>query len=178
MNANLTNFLNKSFSAKSSVIRAAKPLIADRIITEADITVEEVEGRFVAKLVPVIGEFTFCPCCGIHLENGVGTHGQEVNGRIIKHDAFEYECLACGEEFGPAVAKAAPKAEASEGRIPFGRLSTCEKPTKAVWNIADEMKAANPAITRKEVVAECIRRGVAPGTARTQFQAWFKANNA
>jgi hypothetical protein len=41
-------------------------------------------------------------------------------------------------------------------------------PTKAVWAIADEMKAANPAVTRKQVVDECVRRGIALYTARTQ----------
>ena len=50
-----------------------------------------------------------CPHCGIHLSNGVGEDGQEVNGKAIKHDAFQYECLGCGAEFGPAVVrKSAP----------------------------------------------------------------------
>ena len=46
-----------------------------------------------------------CPHCGIHLSNGVGEDGQEVNGKAIKHDAFQYECLGCGAEFGPAVVR-------------------------------------------------------------------------
>lgn len=52
------------------------------------------------------------------------------------------------------------------------RLSTCEKPTKKVWHIADSM----PKASRKEVVAECVRQGIAYGTSRTQYQAWFKAS--
>ena len=36
------------------------------------------------------------------------------------------------------------------------------------------MKAANPATTRKQVVEECVRRGIALYTARTQFQRWSK----
>ncbi|MBI5070373.1 MAG: hypothetical protein HZB56_19225 [Deltaproteobacteria bacterium] len=55
------------------------------------------------------------------------------------------------------------------------RESTIEKPTKAVWAIADEMKAANTAVTRKEIVNECVRRGVAFYTARTQYQLWRKS---
>ena len=50
--------------------------------------------------------FTHCPKCGEHLSNGVGEHQQEVNGKKIKHDEFQFECLACGEEFGPSIHKA------------------------------------------------------------------------
>jgi hypothetical protein len=46
---------------------------------------------------------THCPHCGIHLDNGIGEHGQEVNDKIIKHEKFQYVCLACGTEFGPAI---------------------------------------------------------------------------
>ena len=52
------------------------------------------------------------------------------------------------------------------------RFSTCEKPTKKVWHIADSM----PKASRKDVMAECVRQGIAYGTARTQYQAWFKAS--
>lgn len=52
------------------------------------------------------------------------------------------------------------------------RLSSCEKPTKRVWHIADSM----PKASRKDVMAECVRQGIAYGTARTQYQAWFKAS--
>ena len=48
---------------------------------------------------------THCPHCGAHLTNGVGEHMQEVNGTYVKHDRFQYECLACGEEFGPEIQK-------------------------------------------------------------------------
>ena len=51
-------------------------------------------------------------------------------------------------------------------------LSTCEKPTKKVWHIADSM----PKASRKEVIEECVRQGIAYGTSRTQYQAWFKAS--
>jgi hypothetical protein len=62
------------------------------------------------------------------------------------------------------------------------RISSVQKPTKFVWHVADEMNARAaaaglPAPTRKEVQDECIRRGVASGTARTQYQAWKKARD-
>lgn len=46
---------------------------------------------------------THCPSCGIHLSNGIGAHGDEFNGKRIKHEHFEYVCLACNAEFGPAL---------------------------------------------------------------------------
>lgn len=53
-----------------------------------------------------------CPHCGVHLSNGIGHHGQEVNGKIIRHAAKEFACLACGEEFGPELHKAPPEVRA------------------------------------------------------------------
>lgn len=59
------------------------------------------------------------------------------------------------------------------------RVSSIKLPTKKVWDIADKMfaeaeKNNNPAPKRKEVIEECVRQGIAYGTARTQFQHWFK----
>ncbi len=53
-----------------------------------------------------------CPGCGAHLSNGVGEHGDEVNGTRVKHERFKYECLACGQEFGPEIQKPANRAPA------------------------------------------------------------------
>lgn len=60
--------------------------------------------------------------------------------------------------------------------------STVLKPTKLVWAIADAMYEEarlndEPMPTRKEVQDECVKRGIASGTARTQFQHWFKQRN-
>ena len=44
--------------------------------------------------------------------------------------------------------------------------------TKRVHQIADAMRGAS----RKEVVAACVAEGIAMGTARTQYQIWFKNN--
>lgn len=59
-----------------------------------------------------------CPACGINLDNGVGAHGDEVNGEVQKFEAHVHKCLGCGEEFGPLIdAKKTPKQSAtrSEG---------------------------------------------------------------
>lgn len=53
--------------------------------------------------------------------------------------------------------------------------STVESPTKLVWAIAERMKAENPNVTRRAVMAECVRIGIAFWTARTQYQQWITA---
>lgn len=71
-----------------------------------------------------------------------------------------------------AKVEAKPKAEkVSHARPDSWVLSVTAKPTKKVWNVADSM----PGASRKEVIAACIAQGIAPGTSRTQYQAWFKA---
>jgi hypothetical protein len=55
------------------------------------------------------------------------------------------------------------------------------KPTRKVWFIADAMLEAAEKIgafapSRKEVQDYCVELGIASGTARTQYQHWFKEN--
>lgn len=52
-----------------------------------------------------IHEYHNCPHCGIHLSNGVIEHGDEVGEKILKLKEFQFECMACGSEFGPALKK-------------------------------------------------------------------------
>jgi hypothetical protein len=60
---------------------------------------------------------TNCPHCNIHLENGVGVHNDEVNGKVIKHDKFQFVCLACGTEFGPEIPGVKPVDEKRSAAI-------------------------------------------------------------
>lgn len=56
----------------------------------------------------------------------------------------------------------------------FPHQSTISKPCKQVFHIADEMKAKDPEATRSEIINECVKRGIAFYTARTQYQQWFQ----
>ena len=115
----------------------------------------------------------YCPHCNVRLSNGVGVHGDEVNGKPIKHDKFEYACLACGGEFGAAIKAVAPKAKAAPSApIEQTNQSTIERPCKQVWHIADAMLVTHPGAKRKEILAECVAQGIAFYTARTQYQQW------
>lgn len=180
----------KLYTVKSSAHRAAKQAGFEKDQYE----IVEVDGQFGFKAIeaetaekpvaPIGAEFEGdahdyrCPHCGTDLENGIGVHGHEVNGKTIKHDQFEYVCLACNGEFGPAIPVKAEKAPKASGKsIEVKNHSTIERPTKTVWHIADEMFAANPQVRRKDVIAECVNRGIAFYTARTQYQQWLATKN-
>lgn len=71
--------------------------------------------------------------------------------------------------------------DAPKGKV-WVVASVVPKPTKLVWVIADEMIAAAAAKgearpSRGAIQDECVRRGIASGTARTQYQAWKHAND-
>lgn len=166
----------KTYTVKSSAHRAAKQAGLEKEQYE----IVEIDGKFGFQAIaeeapaeeveqPVVGEFVNCPHCGIHLDNGYGFHGDDVNGEIVKHEEFEYMCLGCGGEFGPAIKKAR--------KVEVTNHSTVERPTKLVWHIADEMFEANPEVRRKDVIAECVNRGIAFYTARTQYQQWLATKN-
>ena len=95
----------------------------------------------------------------------------ELEARIIAEtEAEQAKIIAEQAQPEPEAAKPAPKADGRH-RPESWILSSTPKPTKKVWVVAEELNGAS----RKEVIAECIRRGIAPGTSRTQYQAWFKA---
>lgn len=181
----------KTFSSKANANRAAKQagLTAEQFtvdqqadgrwyfeevlpaVTEAPVVTENQTWRekfpeMSASLITAYG-VDECPHCNIGLDNGVGVDGDEVNGTEVKHEKFQFACLACGEEFGPAVAPVAAKRE-------ILNHSTIERPTKRVWHIADDMLAANPEVRRKDVIQACVDAGIAFFTARTQYQEWYK----
>jgi len=176
----------KTFSTKSNVRRANKHLVegvdytivgegkefaaiaivAVETVVEAETT--EVEAGTVEMYAPVLDGgtvygfsthgLTHCPACGVHLSNGVGSHDHE-DSEAHQHTEFQFACLACDHEFGPAIEPVKAK------------VSTIERPCRAVWVIADELTAAGPT-SRKAIIEECVKRGVAFYTARTQYQQW------
>lgn len=97
---------------------------------------------------------------------------------------------ALDEAIGHRAAELEAEAQATQAQVAAApgnkpgwvHASSVLKPTKLVWVIADEMyaeaqNAGKPMPSRKEVQDECVRRGIASGTARTQFQHWFKVHN-
>ena len=124
------------------------------------------------------------------IQNDVAlTIEREGEFRFPKGEDFEQvEAKEVDPEFAAAQAEADRQAtqaqitDAPGSKKEWVRVSTVEKPTKRVWAIADEMiamaaHAGRPAPSRAEVQDECVRRGIASGTARTQYQAWKKAQD-
>ncbi len=114
------------------------------------------------------------------------TEGMQENERddydlSAQDEAEEEEAHANRQKAADALADSLQSAAAlPNGKEPWIRVSSVEKPTKFVWHVADRMVAAalaagKRAPSRKEVQDECVRLGVAHGTARTQYQAWKKA---
>jgi hypothetical protein len=114
------------------------------------------------------------------------TEGMQENERddydlSAQDEAEEEEAHANRQKAADALADSLQSAAAlPNGKEPWTRVSSVEKPTKFVWHVADRMVAAalaagKRAPSRKEVQDECVRLGVAHGTARTQYQAWKKA---
>ena len=77
---------------------------------------------------------------------------------------------------------AADQAAPARGiKKPYIKQSSVPRPTKKVWAIADAMiqhaeEHDLPIPSRGEIIAECIKRGIASGTSATQYQYWKKAN--
>lgn len=94
---------------------------------------------------PVFNDLTYCPKCGIHLSNGFGTE--------VGHEDGDVYCLAC------------------DYVLQKGKLvkSTIENPVQRVWDIAQQMWGQR----RKDIIAECVRQGIAYNTARTQYQEYY-----
>ena len=127
---------------------------------------------------------TNCPHCNITLSNGVGEHGEIVNGTRIKHDEFQFVCLACDGEFGPKIKS--PKAR-KPVQNPTGNKIEKNRPeqngmkypstgtkTRAIWDLCDQLSTE---LQRPVAIAE-LRDAVPEGTnenmMRSQYAYWRK----
>lgn len=152
MTATKTIF-EKSYMIKAQAIKAAeKEFGADwaeqyEIAARPDI----MPVRWAVKALPAVE-----PKADVSLAEALAESGESIED--LKDD---------GHSQGDAMANATmggPRAKL--------QFSTIKSPVKRVWHIADSM----PKAARKDVIAECVAQGVASGTARTQYQAWFKAS--
>lgn len=140
----------KLYSVKSSAHRAAKQAGFEK----DQYVIVEVDGKFGFQPIEVVEEPV-----------------REAPAEVEATEADEQLAAQLNEEAAQAV-----EAPAKGKAMPeIKRKSDIARPTKAVWHIADEMFAANPQVRRKDVIAECVRRGIAFYTARTQYQLWLAA---
>jgi hypothetical protein len=152
----------KLYTVKSSAHRAAK----QAGLTKDQYEVVEIDGKFGYQLIEAAEEPV--------QEAPAEVEATEADIAAMEKQADEQLAAQLNEEAAqaieaPAEGKAKPEVK---------RKSDIKRPTKLVWHIADEMSAANPQVRRKDVIAECVRRGIAFYTARTQYQQWLAAKNS
>ena len=80
--------------------------------------------------------------------------------------------LASFVPYNPQLLLPAPKKIKKETKS-LPRESVIDNPVKMVWEIADRMWGGR----RKDIIAECVRMGIAYNTARTQYQAFYKVKS-
>lgn len=80
--------------------------------------------------------------------------------------------LASFVPYNPQLLLPAPK-KVKKATKPLLRESAINNPVKMVWEIADRMWGQR----RKDIIAECVRLGIAYNTARTQYQAFYKVKS-
>lgn len=165
----LPAFLLEAPAAPAEVALAEPGMIADAL-PQDDLDVAALQAEADAQADSALTANPFnnkvCPCCGSEeLYNG------RCDGGVVVDEEYIIGCHHCDWEVDTRTLSSAAAPTKTGALRP--RISTTEKPTKKVWTIADSM----PGAKRKDVIAECVRQGIAYGTARTQYQHWFKCVN-
>lgn len=130
---------------------------------------------------------TCCPSCGVHLSNGVGYDGDEVNGKTIRY-THEFACLGCGHSFGKATNhKSRPDSHTGKGlKIEKGReeRNGVKRPSvggkcRAIWDALDALLAEleeGETVTSKMVQDLAKDEGWNKNNASIEFYNWRKFN--
>ena len=130
---------------------------------------------------------TNCPHCNITLSNGVGEHGEIVNGTRIKHDEFQFVCLACDGEFGPKIKT--PKAR-KPVQNPTGNKIEKNRPeqngmkypsagtkTRVIWDLCDAMTKELGRPLKISELRERVAQGTNENMMKSQYSYWRKFHN-
>lgn len=130
---------------------------------------------------------TNCPHCNITLSNGVGEHGEIVNGTRIKHDEFQFVCLACDGEFGPKIKS--PKAR-KPVQNPTGNKIEKNRPeqngmkypstgtkTRVIWDLCDAMTKELGRPLKISELRERVAQGTNENMMKSQYSYWRKFHN-
>lgn len=141
-----------------------------------------------AANAPVVGEFTLCPHCGIHLDNGYSDYASQCEaaqttghrGALITH---EYVCLACMGEFGAACGTQGKARKAPVGtgiKIQKGReeRNGVKRPSEGgicaqLWSLFDAMYAEKGMVpTPKPAKERSAQLNLDPVTTTVQLYRW------
>lgn len=120
---------------------------------------------------------TNCPHCDIHLSNGIGLHGDEVNGKVIEHTEKQYACLACGGEFGAPIQ---PKGTGLKIEKDRPESHGVKRPSagglcRAVWDFCEGiLESTGTMPTAKQVKAQAAEAGWNVNNASIEYYNWRK----
>lgn len=194
----------KFYSSKSNAKRAATKAGID--MSTAELREKDGQFAYVAPAAPVVEEddlsvsdndqrlidrcgHSHCPCCGIHLDNGVASYEDilETNRAEAKKMTHNWECLGCGHQFGEELK---PAAKQTKGVVLGGNGLKIEKvreerngvkrPSiggmcRAVWDACDAIvtnTGENPTVAQvKETAAAC---GWNANNAVIEYYQWRK----
>lgn len=153
---------------------------AVEVAQEAELT------EYQQDLMNHYGHFN-CPHCDITLSNGVGEHGEIVNGTRIKHDEFQFVCLACDGEFGPKIKT--PKAR-KPVQNPTGNKIEKNRPeqngmkypsagtkTRVIWDLCDAMTKELGRPLKISELRERVAQGTNENMMKSQYSYWRKFHN-
>lgn len=191
------SIFEKSYMTANQAATAAHKALGLDADQEYRIEKREIDGRWVV-IAPVAtevagkpylviggGQYAWaCEDADIKVYGNTEAEALEAyNAQLVFEADLKAPALPTNVDLGQALAESGEsmddlkdgdaKANASMG-LPSAkpRLSSVIRPTKMVWDIADSM----PKASRKEVMEACVAAGIAYGTSRTQYQAWFKAS--
>lgn len=156
-------------------------------VEEAVEVAQEVElSEYQQDLMNHYGHFN-CPHCDITLSNGVGEHGEIVNGTRIKHDEFQFVCLGCDGEFGPKIKT--PKAR-KPVQNPTGNKIEKNRPeqngmkypsagtkTRVIWDLCDAMTKELGRPLKISELRERVAQGTNENMMKSQYSYWRKFHN-
>lgn len=133
-----------------------------------------------------------CPHCGIHLSNGVISDDNQACEGLPRLEKHEFECMACGEEFGPllkprkAKKPAAPRKAKQKAGIKIeknrAKAHGVTRPSAggvcaAIWEFCDViLENENRIATAADLRAEAEKQGWDQTTTRIQMYRWRKHN--
>lgn len=104
-------------------------------------------------------------------------HAIDCLGPNWEEEAFVHESRLPGEEFIYSIHMKGSQA-ASRGSKPATAIQAAPNPSRARSRIEGATKRARAIAERmrgkprREVIAACVKEGIAQGTAATQYQAW------
>ena len=152
----------KTYSTKANANRAAK----NHGLETGTFNVLEIDGRFILEVIKT-DLFDEAQAEAEYL--ALQARQDELK---IEAELAASLWLADFVPYNPQLLLPAPK-KVKKSTESLPRESVISNPVKMVWEIADRMWGQR----RKDIIAECVRLGIAYNTARTQYQAFYKVKS-